>query len=233
MSASPRTGAAAAPRRAAVQAIASLALLLATPLAVWAEPAGDPRPWLAIGVLAGSTQPDARLANYQWVTTPRASWGAQALAGKGRFATGLRVARASTTQAIDLPSGASRVSVHSTSVELLGQGRLVALWGMHVFATASGGRLHLGYAPDEVVIPASGSSGPTTVALAPIDEWVAGGGLVARRALSGRWSVGLEIERRVFALDTAHRNGSVIENSRESFGDWNARVELARLLTGR
>jgi hypothetical protein len=37
----------------------------------------------------------------------------------------------------------------------------------------------------------------------------------------------MEVERRYFALDTAHRNGATIEYSRQSFGDWSARLELA------
>jgi hypothetical protein len=49
-----------------------------------------------------------------------------------------------------------------------------------------------------------------------------------RHALPGPWSTGLEVERRVFGLDTAHRNGSVIEERRETFGEWSVRLEVAR-----
>jgi hypothetical protein len=41
--------------------------------------------------------------------------------------------------------------------------------------------------------------------------------------------VGFELDHRIFALETAHRDGSQIEMKREAFGDWSARLELAWL----
>jgi hypothetical protein len=90
------------------------------------------------------------------------------------------------------------------------------------------GRLHLGYAPDHVAVSASGS-GAIPVTLAPIDEWVTGGGLALRRGLAGPWAVTLEADAQVFAMDTAHRNGGAIEMERERFSEWSARFELARI----
>jgi hypothetical protein len=77
----------------------------------------------------------------------------------------------------------------------------------------------------------TGGPEPVNVTFRPIDEWIAGGGMAFTRPLSAGWSAGLEIDRRVFRMDTAHRNGSVIEYRRDTFGDWSARVEIARAFT--
>jgi hypothetical protein len=38
---------------------------------------------------------------------------------------------------------------------------------------------------------------------------------------------GLAVEREVFALDAAHRNGNTVTAGREAFGNWSARLELS------
>ncbi len=189
--------------------------------------------WFSIGVLAGSAQPDADLADYQWNTTPRVAWGAQALAGSGRWAIGPRLWRTQTTQGIDLSGVATATTVRSTSLELVGQGQVATLWGARVLATASVGRLHLGYHPDQVTVGSGGSGNPIVVEFAPVNEWIAGGGLSVQRPLTERWTVSVQVDNGVFALDTAHRNGSVIEYGRESFAGWNVRLGLARIFQWR
>jgi len=79
--------------------------------------------------------------------SPRVDWGAQALVGRGRFAAGLRLWRAQTTQQID-PGDATTAQVGATSTELVGHGRLATALGCDVVAVASAGLLHLGYHPD-------------------------------------------------------------------------------------
>ena len=185
----------------------------------------------SLGLLAGTTQFDAGLADYQWNTRPRMAWGGQAMAGAGRFAAGLRLWTTRTTQAIgDLGDAPG---VRATSIELVGEGRLAQRWGTELLATAGAGRLHLGYHPDQVAIQPPGPVGAIVVALAPVDAWIAGGGLAVRRALLPGWSVALGVEHRSFAIDTAHRVGNAIVLTRESFGDWSARFELARHLRRR
>jgi len=181
--------------------------------------------WWSVGVLAGSMQPDGRLADYQWGTSPRAAWGVRTLAGARWFSGGVRLW---STRARQEMGAAEAVTVKGTSWELVGRGRLLRVGGSELLAVASGGRLHLGYAPDHVEV-ASGSGDPVVVRLAPIDEWVVGGGLALERRIAGVWKVGIELERRAFSLDTAHRSGEAIVERREALGDWNARVELARL----
>jgi hypothetical protein len=175
----------------------------------------------SIGLLAGSTWMDPSLADYRWDLSARPGVGVQALASAGRFATGLRMWRTGTTQATGLDAPAS-VDLHATSGELIGRGRMATLFGADVNVVASVGRLHLGYEPDEIAVPAQG-----TVELRPIDEWIYGTGLAFERPLFGRWGADLEVNRRFFGLDTAHRNGNEIEYRRQTFGDWSARLGLA------
>jgi hypothetical protein len=171
----------------------------------------------------GATGPDASLADYQWDVRQHPGWGAQAMVGAGRFAAGLRLWQFQTTQRIDLDDGTPSPAVRSTSVELVGDGALAEAWGMRFSAMASVGRVHLGYHPDQLTIQSAG----TEVRLAPVDEWIAGGGLKVRRPVAPAWNVGLEVDHRVFGLDTAHRNGAEIEHRRETFGEWSARFELS------
>ncbi len=207
-----------------------LALAIASPSGAAADPyvggveIGPSGPWLSVGLLTGSTQFDAGLADYQWDTTPRLGWGVKALIGRGALATGIRVWRASSSQSIgDL---GEPPAVHATSWEWIGEGRVAEVLGTEVLVTAGAGRLHLGYDPDRITIQPPGSS-PIDVELAPVGSWSGGGGLALRRHVAGRWTVGLGVDARVWAIDTAHRAGDAIVYARESFGDWNARCELA------
>jgi hypothetical protein len=211
-----------------------LALALAAPSAASEDPAagvdggagtGPSAPWFSIALLTGSTQFDAGLADYQWDTTPHLGWGVKALVGRGRFATGIRVWRASSSQSIgDL---GEPPAVHATSFEWVGEGRVAEMLGTEVLVTASAGRLRLGYDPDRITIQPPGPVSPIEVALVPVGSWSGGGGLALRREVTARWTVGLGVDASVWAIDTAHRAGSAIVYARESFGDWSARCELA------
>jgi hypothetical protein len=211
------------------------ALLLATVVGASAAPgdqAGDSlrepgSHWFSIGILSGSTRLDDGLADYQWDMTPRVDWGAQTLLGRGRLAIGLRLWRARTTQQLDPSNVSSSAEVRATSTELVGHGRLAAALGCELMAVASGGFLHLGYHPDRVSIASAGGGAPIAVDLTPVNEWIGGAGLALRRPLRGPWAAGVELDHRLFGLDTAHRNGVVIEYGRRTFGDWSARLELA------
>jgi hypothetical protein len=183
--------------------------------------------WISVGLLSGSTWLDTGLADYQWDVTPRMDWGAQALVGGGRFATGLRLWRSRTTQQIDPADATLAADVRATSTELVGRGRLTTALRCEVMAVASAGLLHLGYHPDHVTITPTGGGAAITVDLEPVNEWIGGAGLALRRPLRGPWAAGVEMDHRLFGLDTAHRNGAVIEYGRQRFGDWSARLELA------
>lgn len=170
--------------------------------------------------------PDPKLADYQWDATPRASLGAEALVGRGRFATGVRFTQWSTTQAIGAPSTTELAKVRNSTWELVGKGRVAELAGNELLAVVTAGRVHLGYTPDEITIP-TGSGPPVVAELAPVNEWIWGGGVAGRRSLGRNFSVGLEIGHRVFRMTTAHRSGSAIVVEEESFGEWNGRLAIA------
>jgi len=191
------------------------------------EGQGDPaRAWISVGLLAGTTQFDAGLADYHWDVTPRPGWGIRTLVGRGRFATGLEIWRTVTTQAIgDLGTAPD---VHATHWELVGEWRVAEVLGTQVLLTGGAGRLRLGYDPDRITIQPPGPVSPIVVDLAPVSAWSGGGGLALRRAVTRDWTVGLGLDVRAFALDTAHRAGDTIVVARESFGDRSARFELAR-----
>jgi hypothetical protein len=218
-------------RATKVRALALLPLVsaLVCPVAsaVAASPtegvAGASGTWFSLAALTGTTQPDPTFADYQWDIRPRIAWGAEALAGRGPFSAGVRWWRSQTTQVID-PSGAQgTTNVHTTSFDLVGEGRFARLLGVEVLGAVHVGRLFLGYDPDQVTV----NPGAIVVDLEPVQEWAAGGGLTLRRALRQHWNAGLEVDHRLFRMDTAHRNGSQIEVGRETFGDWSARLGLA------
>ena len=220
--------------------LACASWLLAGAVAAHAQPGITPSPttapddpprgaevWFSIGLVGGITQLSRSLADYQWNTTARPSWGAQALAGGERCSGGARLWSTHTRQ--DLGDVAAASSVQVTSGELLGECRLGRARGTEILGRASGGWLHVGYHPDQVTFQPSGGGGSIVVDLAPIDTWTAGGGLGLRRPLGPRWSVGMAFEARAFGMETARSVGGTVEVGRETFRDWSARVELSRL----
>jgi hypothetical protein len=190
---------------------------------------GPARAWLSVAALFGSTQPDAKLADYQWTTSPSAGWGGQLEAGRGRGSIGLRLWSSDTHQSIDVPgASAQSATVNELTYEAVLAARIWTVAGIGIEPAVSAGRLHLAYRPDQVAIPTGGASGATVVQLGPIDEWQWGGGIALKRSFGGPWSAGLGLDVRSYSLDTAHRNGSVIETGRQGFQDWSLRFLIAR-----
>jgi hypothetical protein len=182
--------------------------------------------WLSLGALSGSTSWDGTLANYQWDVRPQAAWGAVARGGRGRFGLGAGLWTTSTTQGLGAPGLPVTPRVRATNWELTGEARVLDIAGLPLLATASGGRLHLGYDPEHVSVD-PGTGTPIDIDFRPIDEWTGGFGLATRHALRGPWMAGLAVEREVFALDAAHRSGNTVTAGREAFGNWSARLELS------
>lgn len=198
-------------------AIAAACLALAPPARAAAGP------WLSLGLTSGIERPDARLADYQWTTTPRAGFGATALVGLGRFAAGLRAWTTRTTQQLDATTSST---VRSSRLLLVGEARIAGLLGTELMLDGGAGRMHLGYGPDRVTIDTG--SGPVAVDLAPIGTWVSEGGIALRRTLPAGWSAGLGVDYSRWTIDTAHREGASVVEQRQAFGNWSARFELAR-----
>jgi hypothetical protein len=182
--------------------------------------------WASVAVLGGASAWDPRLDDYQWNVGPHAAYGAQALAGAGALAGGVRLWRSQSSQSIDPNSSVTEATVHATSLELVGRARLASRWGTAMSADLTGGWLRLSYAPDHAQVATGG--GTVDVEFRPIDTWVAGAGVAFERTLAGSWSLGLGVNQRLFSLEAAHRNGSSIEVGREQFLDWSARLEVAK-----
>lgn len=178
-----------------------------------------------LSVLAGGVQPVARMADYQWDLHPHAAWGGELLAGRGRLSAGVRFWHAGTTQSLAI-AGVPDPAVHANSLELLTRMTVARGRWWRLSAFASAGRLSLTWTPDRVTVPSGG--GPVEVAFTPVHEWVGGAGLGFGIPLTPGWETGFQMERRAYALDTAHRSGSNVVEAREWFGDWTARVSLAR-----
>jgi hypothetical protein len=207
----------------------ALALALAlglAPGALVAAPAsaGPLGAWAELGAHAGAAAPDPSLADYQWDVTPRAAWGAQALAGIGQGAFGVRWSRSETTQALGEGASVPSAAVSLEALEVVARLSLVRAATLGVYATGTAGRLRLGYDPERVTIDTGG--GPVDVELVPVSTFAWGGGLGIEHPLGRKWTGALEVTRRHWSLETAHRNGAAIEYGKRGFGEWNARFVL-------
>lgn len=181
--------------------------------------------WVAIGPTAGSLGLDEDLANYRWDTRPASQWGAQAMVGRGRLAAGLWAWSAGTTQGTGLPEASVTPRVALRSVAAVGLVRVASPLGCGLWLGGQAGRLRLRWEPGELAVDTG--AGPVTVAYQDIDTWNLGVVAELRRALGRGLVAGLQAERSSFALDTSHRNGDVIENGRDRFTNWSARLQLA------
>jgi hypothetical protein len=207
--------------------LAVAAPLLALACLATAAGAAPLRPQWSLGVSSGATRFDPHFGDYQWNLAPHPAWGAQAGAALGRYGLSLRVWSAASTQHLDAAASVPDPRVRTTTVDLAGDVRVAGLGGTALLARASAGRVAIGYDPDHVTFATAG--GATDVELAPVHAWSWGAGAAVRRALSARWTATLAVERQAFAFDTAHRTGSSVTLAREGFGNWNGRLELARL----
>lgn len=203
--------------------------VLALACLVLPAPAGAalPHPSWSLGVSAGTTRFDEHLADYQWDLSARPAWGAQAGASLGRFGLALRGSVSGASQHVDAAASVTDPAVKVTTFDLAGEMEVVRPLGFALLARASGGRTALTYSPDQVEVPTG--SGTATVDLAPVHAWSWGGGAAVRREVGPRWTATLAVERQAFSFDTAHRTGSSVTFAREAFGNWNGRLELARL----
>ncbi len=208
----------------AAAALLAAGLVLAFPAPAGAAAAAARS--ISLGLLAGSAQPVGAMADYQWDVRPHAAWGVQVLAGSGLLAAGARYWRGGTTQGLGGLAGAADPAVRTGSLELLARARVVRWRNVDLAATASGGRLAMTWHPEQLTVDTGGS--PVTVDFVPLHEWIAGGGIAVTVPVGRGWTWGVEIERRLFALDTAHRDGNTVSFERTTFGDWNVRAALAR-----
>jgi hypothetical protein len=185
-------------------------------------------PWrLEVGPVAGAVSLDPALADYRWATTPSLQAGLATAVGRNRWRLGLRLLRSETTQGTGLGAAYADPTVQLTSAEVLGRYTVVRTLGVDVSLAGHAGWLHLGYTPDRLDLASTGGAGTVTVDYRPVDEAVVGGGLELRRGVGRRWAVALAADASSFALDTAHRRGDAIVESRERFWNWSARLTVA------
>jgi hypothetical protein len=195
-----------------------------------AENAASPTWRLAVGPMVGSLVFDPTLDNYRWDVTPTMQSGLQATLFRGRLATGARVWFAGTTQASGIPGETTVPHVDLTAVEWVGQGRIVSYRGVELWGEVHGGRLFLGYDPDHMTFD-PGAGEPITVAFDSISEWDYGFGTEIRGALTAQLALALQANLTSFSLDTAHRSGNEIVESRERFDQWSLCLQVAWLLS--
>jgi hypothetical protein len=187
---------------------------------------GAEAPSLHAAALAGAFVPDNTLERYRWDVRPLPLFGVETRLETRGLGVGARLWRTETTQASGMLGESRPVTVNLTSWSLLGERRVFTVAGVRVGARLCAGRIHLRYDPDRVAFEPFGSGEAIVVDYTPVDEWILGGGVAIDRPIGEKVSLGLEIEHFVFAMETAHRNGEVIDVQRESFGSWSANVRV-------
>jgi hypothetical protein len=191
------------------------------------EPRDAAPTWrVGVGALVGALAFDASLDDYRWDVDPALQTGAQAVVFRGRFGAGARLWRAHTTQATGIPGETQSPRVNLTALEALAQGRIVSYRGVALWGLVHGGRLFLAYDPDQMTVD-PGVGAPITVAFESIDEWDYGLGVEIRGDLTAQLALGLQAEWTSFSLDTAHRRGDEIVESRERFDQWSLRAQVS------
>lgn len=181
---------------------------------------------LTFAATGGLSRADASRARYRWDERAHAAYGASASLARGRFAAGARFERTGATQALELGAAApAEAAIAATSLEALARVRVARVGGASLALTGAAGRTWFAWTPEHVDV--NTGVGVTTVRFAPVATPSAAAGAVCALEV-GRWQLGVAAERRFVTLDTAHRAGEQVVYAKETFGDWNARLEVAR-----
>jgi len=184
-----------------------------------------PASWrIAIAPTIGVLMLDSHLADYRWDTSPAVQPGLRIGVHHSRYAAALRTSWSSTEQSTGLLGETTTPRVHLTQLDLSLEGRLATFQRIEVWGSCHGGRMFLGYEPDQMMVDAGGS--PVTVSFDAIDEWCYGFGAALRRDIARHLALGLQVDGTGFQLDTAHRSGNEIVESREGFVNWSVSLSL-------
>jgi hypothetical protein len=184
-----------------------------------------PASWrISIAPAIGILMFDSHLADYRWDTSLAVQPGLRIGVHHARYAAALRTSWAATEQSTGLIGESTVPRVHMTQLDLALEGRIATLRRVELWGSGHGGRMFLGYEPNTMTVDAGGS--PVTVSFDPIDEWCYGFGIAFRGDVARHLALGLQLDGTGFQLDTAHRSGSTIVESRESFIDWSISVAL-------
>lgn len=186
---------------------------------------------LAVGVFAGGIMVDRKLEDYRWDTRPAGVTGVEMTVLRGRLAAGARLWGSRTTQASGIPGETQAPSVNLTGIGAVGRVRVLKVNVVELWGTGYAGRLHLGYDPDRLTFDPGGLTEPVTVVYAPISEWEFGYGARLRSEPMKQLALAIEAGHSAFALDTAHRRGDEIIQSREWFHGWTIQLQISWLVT--
>lgn len=167
---------------------------------------------------------DSHLADYRWDTSVSVQPGLRIGVHHSRYSAALRTAWSATDQPTGIIGETTVPRVHMTQLDLAFEGRITSFASVELWGSAHGGRMFLGYEPEQMTVDAGGS--PLTVSFDPIDEWCYGAGIAFRRDLARHLALGLQLDGTGFQLDTSHRNGSEIVESRESFINWSLSLAI-------
>ena len=205
---------------------------LATNAFAGTDAGGQPQPaWqLELGAVIGTAAPDGDLADFRWDINPALQTGLAATIYHGRFGFGARVLRTQTTQASGIPGETQAPDVNLTTTELVGRVKALEYWGVALWGSAHGGLLHVGYDPDRLTFDTGILPEPITIDYASINEFAAGLGVELRTEIARHAAISLQAEQTTFALDTAHRVGSEIVQSRDRFYSWSLQLQVSWLL---
>jgi hypothetical protein len=192
-----------------------------------AQSSGDERPasWrISIAPTIGVLLFDSHLADYRWDTSISTEPGLRLGVHHARYGAALRTSWAATEQSTGLIGETESPRVHLTQLDVALEGRIATLSGIEVWGSGHGGRMFLGYQPDQMTVDAGGS--PVTVSFDAIDEWCYGAGVSFRRDVAHHLALGLQLDGTGFQLDTAHRSGNEIVTAREGFVNWSLSLAL-------
>ena len=185
-------------------------------LAAWASlvPAAHAEWSLGVEPRSGIRVLDARLSDYRWDVEPRPFVGVDFVARHERWSLAIGVSRSSTKQATGLVDvAAPAVALFETGATL--RAAVLRRGAVRVDLGVGAGRLRSTWEPDVLRTDVDGV--PIDVRLDPVGTWTRS--LDARVALRLRPALhlGLGAVVRQFDLETAHRSGSAIVESTQTF----------------
>ncbi len=209
-------------RRLARRRLALLAVMILATAAARAEAVE-----VSLAPVVGATRFDSSLERYGWVAETRPLIGAEAAVRQFGWGAGLRAGRTSVNQSSALLGTSLDTTVRLWSVDAFAEVPLVSIGVVSLAALGAVGQVFASYSPDRALIATDGGGAAVEVRYENWNEWSASGGLALRAGITRALVSSIAIERRAFRIDTAHRQGEAIVESRETFGGWVARAGLS------
>ncbi len=185
-------------------------------LAAWASlvPAAHAEWSLGVEPRSGIRALDTRLADYRWDVEPRPFVGVDLVAHRDRWSLAIGVSRSSTEQATGLAGvAAPAVTLLETGATL--RAAVLRSGALRVDLGVGAGHLRSTWEPDVLRTDVDGVS--IDVRFDPVGTWIRSVDARVGLRLGPALHVGLGAVVRQFDLETAHRSGSAIVESTETF----------------